>query len=580
MKKRLKKILAVALLFTLIFTFTIKPKQSEAVVAEFTIAGLVASGMALPAALIAIAGAAAIGGLIGTNMDGIRKFGDDLWADMTASGSNPAGLVDETNKTVTMSPELVNSAARVADTSTTIQQVIADNFFAIATPVKPTNSWQTSVVDIQSFTIGAAEKVVFWTFTGANVSMESNYIKLRKADGSLFQISASYSDGHYSRYETGTNLYGATITGVSAFLMSPDSGYYANTNSSIVYKGKSYTNANTLPVTNVSTPSITTEADNVYQRQLYANSLLSQNQVLQLDENMDYANSTLEDVLSAQEGTYDETKTQTGILNNMWNIIKGIPASIAAAGVAASTAINANMDQLWEDAGAIWTGMSDSLINIQTDVNAKIGAMQTAMSGGIDNIRTDMGTLMGNLSAGIDSFAASAAANWASWGQLTLDGIDAGIGAITSGLSTAWTNTTTAIDTAATATTTAINTGIGTITDGLTTITDWITGFPAMFFSWFVPPDFSFLGPLITQATNDLEDKVGSLPSLEDITSAITIQEKSIYEIEISLMGKNYKIVPLALKPTIDGARPFLTAAVNLTSITFLIHRNKRELFK
>ena len=59
-----------------------------------------------------------------------------------------------------------------------------------------------------------------------------------------------------------------------------------------------------------------------------------------------------------------------------------------------------------------------------------------------------------------------------------------------------------------------------------------------------------------------------------------SIQEKSIYDIEITLMGKNCKIVPIALKPTIDWARPFLTAVVNLTSITFLIHRNKRELFK
>ena len=267
----------------------------------------------------------------------------------------------------------------------------------------------------------------------------------------------------------------------------------------------------------------------------------------------------------------------------VWNIYGAIQEMIGTlSGVLYETSANikTGMDDLWEDAGAIWSGMGDTLNNIKTDMGAKIGAMSDTMSGGIDNIRTDVGSMMDNLRTGIDSLAASAAANMASWGQLTLDGIDAGIGAITSGLTNIWTKTTTAIETAATATTTAINTGIGTITDGLTTITDWVIGFPAMFYSWFVPPDFSFLGPLITQASNDLEDKLGTLPSLADIGSAITIQEKSIYDIEITLMGNNYKIVPIALKPTIDRARPFLTAAVNLTSITFLIHRNKRELFK
>ena len=279
--------------------------------------------------------------------------------------------------------------------------------------------------------------------------------------------------------------------------------------------------------------------------------------------------STVDQIEQIAPPVEDTTSGTNTLIQRMITALANIP-----------TAIKAEMSDLWADAGAIWSGMGDTLTNIKTDMGVKIGAMSDTMSGGIDNIRTDIGTTMENLRAGIDSVATSAAANMASWGQLTLDGIDAGIGTISTGLTNVWTNTTTAIETAATATTTAINTGIGTITDGLTTITDWVIGFPAMFFSWFVPPDFSFLGPLITKATNDLEDKFGTLPSLADLGSAITIQEKSIYDIEITLMGKNYKIVPIALKPTIDRARPFLTAAVNLTSITFLIHRNKRELFK
>lgn len=571
MKKRLKRILALSLLFTLIFTFTIKPKQSEAVVTELTIAGLVASGMALPAALIAIAGAAAIGGLIGTNMDGIKEFGGNVWDDLTNKGINPNSLVDEQNKTVTMSPELVNSAAKAVDTSTISKKMVSAGYMKIADVHKNANEWQGVFTALAApIVIKSGEEIAFWSASGVITTYQNSYLQFRYSDGSTDSINKDVIDGSFVRYQTDSRSYGKTITHINVQSITSTSDYYYGTDSTSVYQAETLTNSAYLPETTVPAPAVQSVGDNVYQRELYANSLLAQNQVMQLDENMDYANSTLEDVLSAQNSTFDETKTQTGILSNIWSIIKAIPTNIAAAGVAASTAINTKMTDLWEDAGAIWTGMSDSLINIKADVNSKIGAMQTAMSGGIDNIRTDIGTMMDNLRAGIDSFAASAAANWASWGQLTIDGIDAGVGAITSGLTNTWTNVTT-----------AITDGVGALNTEIGKIVTFITDLPTTLLRLIVPAEgtFSFKEKM-AELARLLEQKFGSLDDLHAALGAMITPSGSIYQIEVSLLGRQYKIVPIFLKPTIDAARPFLTAALNLTSITFLIHRNKKELFK
>lgn len=283
----------------------------------------------------------------------------------------------------------------------------------------------------------------------------------------------------------------------------------------------------------------------------------------------------------------------SGMLGQMISALYNIPSSITDAIYSLpmwniynsmddiTSDIQSTMEYLWEDAGAIWSGMGDTLTNIKTDVSVKIGAMQTAMSGGIDNIRTDIGSMMDNLRTGIDSLAASAAANMASWGQLTLDGIDAGIGTISTGLTNVWTNTTTAIDTASTAITDGITNLIDQFTTGIDKIATFITDFPAMMLSIVIPPASEFsMAEKIAEVAQLLEQKFGSLDNLMTEIRGAFDQTGSIYEIEISLMGRQYKIVPIILKPTIDGARPFLTAALNLTSLTFLIHRNKKELFK
>lgn len=548
MKKGFKKIMTLALVLALVFSFTIKPKQSEAVAAELTIAALVSSGMALPAALIAIAGAAAIGGLIGTNMDGIKQFGSDVWIDLTNKGVNPDELVDTTNKTVTMSPDLINSAAKVADTSTVNTQRISNNYQQIATTDKPFRNWQSYYTNIEPIAIATGMSVVFWTYTSHNISLSNNYLYLKDSTGANNQIAASYTDGHYSKYESGESFYGKTITAVSTFLYN-GSTYYDATDTPSVYKAEIYTTSNTLPVENISSPSVFTEADNVYQRQLYANSLLAQNQVLQLDENMDYANSTLEDVLSSSNATYDETKTQTGILSNIWNTIKGIPSFIAAAATSAATAINTKAQELWDDAGAIWTGIADTATGIKADMNAKIGALSDAMAGGIDNIRTDVGALMDNLRAGIDTVASNVAA----WGQLTLDGIDAGIGAITSGLTTVWEKVgaiPAAIDTAA--------------TDARETVTGlFVISEPQKLEN---QQNMSSARELFLSKFDWIKTPIEQLKSVYS-------QRKSLHDVSITILGQEVYILPQQFAGTVSMLRSVLSGSAILSTIIYIYRR-------
>lgn len=277
--------------------------------------------------------------------------------------------------------------------------------------------------------------------------------------------------------------------------------------------------------------------------------------------------SDISQLQSSMTAIEDNTAGTNTLIDRMITALGNIPA-----------AIKAETSDLWADAGAIWSGMGDTLVSTQADVNAKLANLADTTAMGLDNVKIGLTDAMESIRGGIDSFAATAAANWASWGQLTLDGIDAGIGAITSGLTNAWTNTTTAIDTAST----AAKDGIGAINTEIGKIATFITDLPNTLLRLIVPAEGEFsMKEKIAELARLLEQKFGSLNDLYGyLEGATTTGSGSIYNIEVSLLGKQYKIVPIFLKPTIDAARPFLTAAVNLTSITFLVHRNKKELFK
>ena len=532
--------------------FAYESEKREAEAFAMSTAALVLGGLAI------VGGGAAI-----LSRTGAGKLGEKVVSGFEAAGGKIADIFNYNN--VTDKGTLIMTPALKIAMNNAIGQLKAESIYSY------TDDYNQSSSNATGYNFAMLTSQIYAS-TGDLLRVSFDYSSnVVKGSGSVHLGTSSSSNigsSLFNLYQSPSGTYSGTVE-ITKTMQNQKISLYASTKNT----------SETVTISNFKIENVTKAASpDAKQYQQYKNITSdSDARLTQIDNALNKTSyqvsansvqenvSTIEQLESTLAAVEDNTAGTNTLIDRMITALGNIPS-----------AIKAEMSNLWADAGAIWSGMNDTLINIKTDVSAKIGAMSDTMAGGIDNIRTDIGAMMENLRSGIDTVGT----NVAGWGQLTLDGIDAGIGTITSGLTNIWTKTTTAIETAATATTTAINTGIGTITDGLTTITDWVIGFPAMFFSWFVPPDFSFLGPLITKATNDLEDKFGTLPSLADLGSAITIQEKSIYDIEITLMGKNYKIVPIALKPTIDWARPFLTAAVNLTSITFLIHRNKRELFK
>lgn len=240
----------------------------------------------------------------------------------------------------------------------------------------------------------------------------------------------------------------------------------------------------------------------------------------------------------------------------VWTINSSIQEMIGRlSGVLYETSANikSGMQDLWEDAGAIWSGMGDTLTNIKTDMGAKIGAMSDTMTGGIDNIRTDIGSMMENLRAGIDSVATSAAANMAAWGQLALDGIDSGVGTITNGLTSVWERVgaiPAAIDTAATTTAETITRTFVLSEPQKLENEQNLTATRALLlqkFEWITTP-------------------------IEDI-KGLYGQRKSLYDVTFNVLGQDVHVLPAEYQGVISRFRPVVSGASIMSTIIFIYRR-------
>ena len=491
MKKAFKKITVLVLLFTLVFTFTVKPKKADAFVGEMTLAGIAAtvgSSAMLPYALGA-AGILAVGGVI-LNWDVAKDYGEKVIARMggydAASGSyvqNPDGTA-----TVIYSPAMKLAMAQsVDDVPETVTAPVMFNAIGSGTTpyygMSGTTAVYGSFVDVPTSIemVSDIGKELYIDLAGAafNPPYLTALMSLRSTNYNTDSASLSLN---YQGIVNGKARYKAIIdtpyTGVTSFTLK--SLYHIQVSNQEPYNLSPITasfgyaiGALTAGTTYNTADTFGTVADNVNARLLGMNAVIADNQAVTISADAELLNASIDDLANISDATLAETQTQTGILSQIWRAITSIPSSIAAAGVAASTAINAAAQDLWEDAGAVWSGMADTMTNIKTDINTKVGALQDVMSGGIDNIRADIGGMVTNLGAGIDAVGA----NIAGWGQLTLDGIEAGVTSITTGLTNTWTNVTA-----------KITEGVGTITNAITTGIEYIAGMPAMLFSVFVPP--------------------------------------------------------------------------------------------
>lgn len=560
MKKIFKKvmiILTVLLLFT-----TVLPnkadKEADASI-SMTLAGIAATvgGSAMLPYALGAAGILAVGGVI-KNWDTVKEYGEQVIARMggydVASGSyvqNPDGTA-----TVVYSPAMKLAMAQAVDNvpkTITVPSNIESYFsgsFTGNNTVHYDNTFDRPLVK-------SVNGALYMRVKTAGVMPYAVYLKDNAGSYKAPEVlttTATYTDYYFRNIVgvTGIRIFVKAYTAfnIATYLMS-EADYLGLTDESEISTADTFG----------------TVADNVNARLLGMNAVIADNQAVTISADAELLNASIDDLASISDATLTETQTQTGLLSGIWKAITNLPSSIAAAGVAASTAINTKMSDLWEDAGAIWTGLADTATGIRADITAKMGALQDAMAGGIDNVRSGINDMIAGLNAGIDTIAN----NMASWGQLTLDGIDAGIGTITSGLTNTWEKITTGI-------TEGVGSLTGTITTAMDDINTWITDFPTTMLRVFVPPNFDFMQPLITATTSTLKIKFGPLETLPDVFRNIFGAGKSIYDIEITVLGHTYKIVPIFLKPVIDGARPFLTGAINLMSLTILYRRYKGNL--
>lgn len=415
--------------------------------------------------------------------------------------------------------------------------------------------------------------------SSGNIKMASN---ITASEGDVLEVSFDYSDPSPDYYG---DVYAAYISGVSPKALSSaatiklrnsSSGHYSKTivvdisiTDKTVYAAGS---GDSLTISNLTVRNLTKMDSPGYQQYKQYQSMSSNaddrmaqiNTALNKSQYVVSANSVQENVSTIQqlESTLASVEENTAGTNTL------IDRMITALGNIPS-AIKSEMSNLWADAGAIWTGMNDTLINIKTDVGAKIGAMSDTMAGGIDNIRTDIGAMMENLRSGIDAVGT----NVAGWGQLTLEGIEAGVSSISTALTDTWTKITTKI----TEGVGTITDGIGKLTDGLTGVIEWIIGFPAMLFGVFVPPDFAFVDPLMNELQVDFDSKFSQFDALDQIFQNMFGATKSIYDIQVTFFGRQYYIVPILYKPTIDSFRPFMTGLLDLYVVTLLYRRYKGD---
>lgn len=561
-------VLTVLLLFT-----TVLPnkadKEADASI-SMTLAGIAATvgGSAMLPYALGAAGILAVGGVI-KNWDVVKDYGEKVIARMggydAASGSyvqNPDGTA-----TVIYSPAIKLAMAQAVDSVPSSITVSNPTGGIVWQPVTFSGIYYDPDIAVP------AGSVVAFKFDYSIVDNNPN------GDYTGLYISTNWTGGIAPN---GPVIANPGLSGTyQAILTTPVSGNTTVTKvirvrNTAVNITETITNAqyavynpqNTVTNTQVdTTDTFGTVADNVNARLLGMNAAIADGQAVTISADAELLNASIDDLASISNATLTETQTQTGILSQIWKAILGSITAINNVSTNITNSVNAKMDDLWEDAGAIWSGLADTATGIRADITAKMGALQDAMSGGIDNVRSGINDMIAGLNAGIDTVSN----NMAAWGQLTLDGIDAGVGAITTGLTNTWTNINTAV-------TDGVGAITGSITNAMDDINTWITDFPTTMLRVFVPPNFDFMQPLLTATTSTLQLKFGPLETLPNVFKNIFGSSKSIYDIEITVMDHTYKIVPIFLKPVIDGARPFLTGAINLMSLTILYRRYKGNL--
>lgn len=558
MRKIFKK--AMIILTIMLCLTTAIPNRADKEADAFggmTLAGIAAAtggGAALLPYALGAAGILAVGGVI-KNWDVVKDYGEKVIAKLggyDAAAGSVSYDVDGA-ATVIYSPAMKAAMAQSVDNVPATIYKTADPFsVSFGSRTWAANSWQSSSLSILGQTVAAG----------------TYYVYVSTSDISLIGNPAFFADNGSPAYiknviEPWTSVGGNVYRKAFSFA----STYYGNALKNITI-GKEGTTANyykAITIDNISFVSqayldtggetlytadtFGTVADNVNARLLGMNAAIADNQAVTFSADAELLDASIDDLASISNAQLSEAQTQTGILSQIWRSITSIPSAISSAGVAASTAINNYAQNLWDDAGAIWSGLADTTTGIKADINAKMSALQDAMAGGIDNVKIGINDMRLQLGAGIDSVAANVAA----WGQLTLDGIESGVGALSDGLTNIWTGVTSIPATIAT---------------GVTDITDKLTSVFVM-----TPEQVAENSSSFTATKELLLGKFDWITTPIEELKSIYSQRKSLHDVTFSFWGQEVHVLPYEYAGVVSVFRGVLSGSAIISTIIYIYKR-------
>ena len=187
-----------------------------------------------------------------------------------------------------------------------------------------------------------------------------------------------------------------------------------------------------------------------------------------------------------------------------------------------------DMENLWADLGAVWSGIADDLI-----------AMDKAMSDYFDNVMEGIESGVRSFNNTLADFKADVAAKAIALNDAMAKGIDD--------------------------IRTDINDRVTDVSNDISDIWTWLKEF-------FIP-DFTGIQASWLSMFEKIKLKFRPITELSTSFTSVFSKRKSIYDLEVEIFGEKLRPVPIELKSAIDVFRSFATALLVLMTLTRIYKR-------
>ena len=359
MKKKLKKGLLLVLTFTLLFTFGVKPKKAEA----FVVTAGTAIGLGALATMV-------LGGVV-ANEYVTERFGQtilDLWLQ---KGNLREELINEAGQYI-ISQQAKQTIAEAVDTmpaqvinpglsqAVSFGNLYSPNLAQSAISFYPTDLYVTVANNFEtgyyfSFNLTAQQAKLF---AGKSFYVDIHYQdRFRQSQFTIRDGVTQYS-GYYpfpsSTLGTGPKV---KVDRIKVWASNYSTNNIAITLNDAMLMPRDYT----IPTDAYApvTPQFETVGKSVAERVTTINRYVADNTTVTVNEELDMLNANISDLTRLTNLTFDEEQKQTGMIFTIAAYINALPLKIRD-----------EMSNLWEDAGAIWTGMQETMVSVNTSINS------------------------------------------------------------------------------------------------------------------------------------------------------------------------------------------------------------------